>query len=203
MLVQIPFSGFYQSVHDMIIEDMHIDLFQDDNGGIDFEALDASLRNTNFISVFHKYAVEYVEHYAHNLKHDSNISLDFVPSVLVSELISPREYNFTTDKIMAHLTDTTVKAIYSAVMSDNDLKQELADKMIKVSTPRSGYVPFISTLEFCADWENTPVTDWAPRYVEILLSVALSADYMDNICQESSFTDGLDLPFGESVDDMA
>lgn len=87
MEVKLPFSGFYDSVHDQLLDDC---LYDDQ---VNFPDVD------NWNEVHPAYARMYAGEFFHYIKHNYDLDLKYT----FGELSSPREYNFETDKIFVEV----------------------------------------------------------------------------------------------------
>jgi len=128
VLVQVPFQGFYQSVHDVNLDNCieseleHLELNYDDcEIKIDRAA----------------YCVQYVE----TVKGEYNLKfLEF------ESLSSPKEYNFETDRIFAY---ADLNELVGLLMVNKDgFKKWLIERM----APCSGFIPHYSN--DLLDWGN-------------------------------------------------
>ncbi len=137
----IPFSGFYESIHDSEIDYTLERIFQDENG-LDCEWSGALqmhyFDSCDFRAVHKAYAQAYTENFAHEFK---------IPSLAFIELSSPREYNFTTDRVFCTISLADVDKI----MANID-HSRLADLARETFTSRSGFSSFY----------NPDVTTWGP-----------------------------------------
>jgi hypothetical protein len=125
---QVPFSGFYETSHDQRIDEAEEQMFSGDDGEIvSSVAYEAFWSNLNYGSVHEKYAKAYVAALAHVLK----IPLDY------EEMVSPREYNFTTDRLFARISRSDFAKMLRAVRGKR-LNEEALDRF----TSRSGFISF-------------------------------------------------------------
>jgi hypothetical protein len=163
ILTTIPFSGFYNSIHNDNIDQAENQLFTDyDTGTINNDGLQNHFyMKCNYSQVFKKYAAAYAEQFANDFK---------IPSLKFVEIDSPREYNFSTDQIVCSISRADLRAIYKSVD-----KQKLADHIETECTSRSGfhsfYDPDIKTWGYVDKWE-------IPQ-IKLLLDVYCSAEYRD------------------------
>ena len=128
----IPFSGFYESNHDDTLDRALASLVEDDNGDTPEEARELS-QNVQWAKVFPVYARKYLEAFNDAFKESTGVD----PKLKFDTLDSPREYNFTTDRIYATLPKTAIRAMYRAVDKSN------LDKLIHENfTSRSGFSSF-------------------------------------------------------------
>ena len=103
--LNIPFQGFYNSVHSSIIDDAEDILFTDhDTGTINNAGLHLYFyNNCNYKKVF----TEYAKAYAKSFKDEFDI-----PLLRFLSLESPRSYNYSTDKIECSISRADIRKIY-------------------------------------------------------------------------------------------
>tara|TARA_R110000822_G_scaffold158314_1_gene297875 strand:+ start:74 stop:577 length:504 start_codon:yes stop_codon:yes gene_type:complete len=112
----LNFGGFYHSEHSETIEN-NIELY-----GYDWEDVDYKKTNINYCKAF-----------LNRLGEELDINLSFI------SLDSPREYNFTTDKIFCSIS----KEDFNTLLDDYDNK-ELFNYIEEQSKSRSGFTSFYS-----------------------------------------------------------
>tara|TARA_R110000751_G_scaffold90538_1_gene177579 strand:- start:242 stop:748 length:507 start_codon:yes stop_codon:yes gene_type:complete len=115
----LNFGGFYHSEHSETIEN-NIELY-----GYDWEDVD-----------YKKTYVNYCKAFLNRLGEELQIDLNFI------SLDSPREYNFTTDKIFCSISENDFKAL----LNTYDTK-ELFNYIEEHSKSRSGFTSFYSGYE--------------------------------------------------------
>ena len=128
------FSGFYESIYDSVF-DREVGYIMEDyeEGYDDFRfTYDYKLYVKNYISAI-----------------SSELGIDLV----VNELISPREYNFSTDVITCWMQPKDLKKISSAL--DSPTLKEIIKRRF---TSRDGFISFYSN--DINEWKEKPVTDW-------------------------------------------
>ena len=132
MLTSIPFSGFYYSQHSANIDRAVTDMFTDrDTGCTPNGGLEMALFNTcDYRKVYTSYARSYCEDFGDWLG---------IKSLKFDELSSPREYNFTTDRIFAKVT---LKDLYRVKREVTPLG--LAAMAKEMFTSRDGFSSFYS-----------------------------------------------------------
>ena len=126
-LTTIPFSGFYNSSHDAIIESELESSFTTDDGEYtqpDFK---------NYKLVMKEYSEVYLDAFNDNFNDETGLNIKFE----FDDLQSPREYNFTTDVIFATINEDDLLKLYSFV-SDKYLQEAINNNF----TPHSGFIPF-------------------------------------------------------------
>ena len=133
MLIQLPFDGFYNSIHDQLIDDAVDQLFQDDSG--DTLVPDSFIDGINYSQVFTDYCKMYVENYQDILLNEYGLDI----TLTFESMTSPREYNFETDKIFCEVSLHDVKKIYGAMASR---WPEVEKVSIDRHTSRSGFISF-------------------------------------------------------------
>ena len=112
----LNFGGFYHSEHSENIEN-NIEVY-----GYDWEDVDYKKTNINYCKAF-----------LNRLGEELDINLSFI------SLDSPREYNFTTDKIFCSIS----KEDFNTLLDDYDNK-ELFNYIEEQSKSRSGFTSFYS-----------------------------------------------------------
>lgn len=175
--IQLPFSGFYESIHDMYIDnhiEYELDYLESELGYTD-EQLDI-IKDCFYMMDYAPIRKAICEHYiqAYNavFYDEYNIHLDLE----YSQLISPRFYNFETDRLYA-LIDESIYSEVTALINSVDFKTMLKDKF----KAQSGFIPFQSTLD--AIDNNDTVLFSAELLAQLLPEETVINDYQysDNI----------------------
>jgi hypothetical protein len=154
----LPFSGFYNSTHDAEMDHALEGMVSDDRGDPHPDAADLS-QNVHWQAACTAYARLYAEKFAGAFKDATGIDL----SLTFKELDSPREYNFTTDRIFAEVPTDKVEAVYAKV--DKDV---LDAAIAKEFTSRSGFMSFYPN-SLAAWLEKGAVTTWDANQVGTLI----------------------------------
>lgn len=175
--IQLPFSGFYHSIHDMYIDnhmEYEIEYLESELGYTD-EQLDV-IKDRFYDMDYAPIRKAICEHYIHAYNavfyDEYNIHLDLE----YSQLTSPRFYNFETDRLYA-LIDESIYNDVTALINSEDFKTMLKDKF----KPQSGFMPFQSTLDAI---DNNDTVLFSAELLEQLLSeetVINDYQYSDNI----------------------
>ena len=156
----IPFSGFYNSIHGQIFDDA-VDFLADELGRDPVEDADYKLDFKGFMGAYSKqYALEFGEYLFFNC------NLDFEPELSFASLISPREYNFETDRIVGEITGDDVLKLFDAVT-----EKEFSAYLVECFTDRSGFISFYSNS--LRDWMAKPLIDWDANEIGALLGCVL------------------------------
>ena len=130
LLTTIPFSGFYESLHNSVIDDAIKDNFRDDYGIINENLAYRAWDNADFFAIRKEYAKEYAEQFAHEFK---------IKSLCFESLSSPREYNFSTDRIFCEID----YAELCGIIKSFDLKA-FAAFVRERFTSRDGFISYYS-----------------------------------------------------------
>lgn len=161
--VVLPFSGFYESLHgselDSTLDYMLSDAATgcDVNDGLRYRAWD----KCNWWAVWREYAKEYAESFAREFE---------LPSLAFESLQSPREYNFTTDRIFCHIDAADI-----AKMRDETTPLTLEKVARDMFTSRDGFISFyspdVSEWGDVAEWDHNQLHCLLCAYIEDRLCV--------------------------------
>jgi hypothetical protein len=140
----IPFSGFYNSVHSSLLDDAENQIFENRSGVCVSEDLQEKFyRACDYSYVCKQYAKAYATFFAEKLE----LPLKF------ESLESPREYNFTTDRIFCNIEDATIAKLF-----DETNTSTLRITAAKNHTSREGfysfYDPDIDTWGEVQEWDH-------------------------------------------------
>jgi hypothetical protein len=171
MIVQLPFSGFYESVHDQQLDSaMELDAYNFSTDtpkdasypeavGMDESDLCEIMSDMADWSKAHeKYARDYVLAFAGYVKQETGVDL----GMEFEKLESPREYNFGTDRIFAYIPVSVLGTLKAAVTLGN-----LAEVIKERHESRSGFCSFYTT--DIESWNAKPLADWDHNELETLL----------------------------------
>lgn len=152
MLTTIPFSGFYNSLHSDEVDQVTSQMFTDSQTGCEQnDGLHDRLQDScNYGLVYKLYATSYAEQFLH--KHA-------ITGVFES-MTSPREYNFTTDRIFAEIPHSELIRIYTLV-DKSILNQAVRDNF----TSCDGFSSFYSNKRYT--WG--PLRTWDHNQLGALL----------------------------------
>lgn len=175
-LTTLPFSGFYYSLHDSALDGALNQIFADRSTGctVNQDLVQRACDRMDWRAVHTTYAKEYCENFSH----------EFVP-VEFDELSSPREYNFTTDRIFAYISTETLRLVFLSVDTEH-----LRRKIRENHTSRSGFCSFYAnTLEA---WPED-VTEWDHNQIGTLMQAFVGDDfdqYREDALMEDSRCNG-------------
>jgi hypothetical protein len=154
MKISIPFSGFYESIHnDNINNALYNDVFTDHASGcINNDRLSYLAEDS---IDWHLLYVDYAKEYVSQFNHEYGLNLIF------DELSSPKEYNFTTDRIFCEITPIEIHKLY-----ENTSAEYLTKNAKAMFTSYDGFSSFYSN-----DWLTwgADVLTWDCNQLECLL----------------------------------
>jgi hypothetical protein len=154
----VPFAGFYETSHDRNIDYVEEFMFSGDCGEITSQAAyEAFYSNLNYGPVFEAYAKAYVAALAHVI----GIPLEY------EEMVSPREYNFSTDRLFAKISRSDLAKMLRAVRGKR-LDEKAADWFTSRSGFCSSYPSSVSHWPRIADWDHNHVGAVLSCYVDKL-----------------------------------
>lgn len=160
MLSTIPFAGFYSSWHDQNLEFALEMMFSDDSGKPFPELLNEAYDRVQWHKVYLAYARMYCDQFLHH----TGIKAKY------ESMESPREYNFTTDRIFVEIEQAEVERLFAAV--DKDTLQKFVEERF---TSRSGFISFYEP-DFeawgdVAEWDYNQVGTLVLAYAEQFIDV--------------------------------
>ena len=166
----IPFAGFYETWHSDRVDQVEEQMFSGDDGNITSQAAyEAFWSNLNYGPVYAKYAEAYVAALARALE---------IP-LAYEEMVSPREYNFETDRLFAEISRSDLAKMLCAVRG-----KRLAGKAADWFTSRSGFIS--SYPNSVSRWGR--VADWDHNQVGAVLSC-----YIDKLHEERAIPNERDI----------
>ena len=136
LLTTIPFSGFYESLHSSAIDDSINQEFTYDDGMVNNDLAYRAWDNADFGAIRNEYAKEYAKSFGYELG---------IKSLSFESLKSPREYNFTTDRIFCEIDYSELYGIVKTF----DLA-EFSAFVRERFTSRDGFISYYSAN--LADW---------------------------------------------------
>ena len=143
-LIDIQFEGFYHSIHDQIIDSGIENHLQDSSGDINPTISD------KFYSISLDYKgmqKAYCEAYLDSLSSELGIELGY------ESMTSPKEYNFSTDRLFCYISTADIEAIWQ----DTDMTS-FAKYLTENFTSYDGFFSFYSP---CLDvWKDKPLLNW-------------------------------------------
>jgi len=171
METTIPFDGFYNSIHDENLNRAVDDLFSDSRG----DSVDKLVQkfwsedSMDWGAVHNAYVKEYVKDFGERFK----------LAVIFEVMVSPKEYNFTTDRIFCKIELTEVTKMFNAV------DKKVLDEAIAANF--TSYDGFISFYKNSLDQWPSELSEWDHNQVGTLLSVFIRGheDYTEDFQYEN------------------
>ena len=146
----IPFCGFYNSViSDEIEQNIEYEVqYYSEEYGIELDEMD-------FITDFEGIAKCYARYFEEKVQ-------DAFPQIEIkfSELISPKYYNYTTDKIYCEISDKNLKLVYKYCIANHF--SDIIKERLKV---RDGFIPLYS--DDFSEWDKD-VLAWDDAQIGLL-----------------------------------
>lgn len=184
----IPFSGFYQGVHDDMFDTSIESLFEDSNGD-QIEGLAERFwtqHSYNSKVAMDKYSKAYVDALGEKI----GIPMEY------EETVSPREYNFITDRVFAKVSRASLAKMLRAVRG-----KRLNDTVAAMFTTRDGFIS--SYPNHVADWPR--ISEWDHNQVGAVVAAFVEQNCKDlqslesEIAHEHIGTEEVDNIINESL----
>lgn len=128
--LQIEFGGFYGSIHENLVDSMVSDYYGDDNGDISDEIID-KIENR---PIFVEYSKQWLDCFEEWLNDEFELDINFH----FDELISPKYYNYSTDTILAKISNINKAKLKKCFINDRDFLAWLGDR----TKNKDGYISF-------------------------------------------------------------
>ena len=171
LIIELPFSGFYHSMHDFYIDNT-IECLSDDCNEDSLSAEQVEM--IEYKPIFEAVCKHYIQAYNGVFYDEHNIHLDLT----FHSMTSPKFYNFETDRLYAEINQETFNQVIS-LLSDDAIQSKLKDKY----KTRDGYYVFESTLEAI---EQKDYERFSADLLEMLLpenDVIENYQYTDNVSE--------------------
>ena len=151
----IPFSGFYNSWHSDEIDTTLSRMFEDDHGNTP-TMFNNAWETIDYSAAYKEYAKEYMTAFADEF----NLSLKF------DELNSPKEYNFTTDRIFAFINQQDINRMLDDIDLEN-LNDKIKQKFSSYDGLRSHYPNALNKWpKNVSEWDHNQIGTLIETYIE-------------------------------------
>jgi len=169
--VQVPFEGFYDSLYSELLDHEDESFVENQRETLDLadeqctELYELLWRTSSFSTACNALAGDYVARFNECFAEWSGVDL----KLSFIEMQSPREYNFTTDRLFAKADLTAICLLRGKVD-----EAKLAERMEANHKSRSGFISFYSyKLE---DWPES-VEEWDHNQLNTLIQAFLPEDW--------------------------
>jgi hypothetical protein len=167
LITTVPFAGFYESYHSQRIDDAMEQLTWDYDGEpipeVSSEVADKLYFTCDYTKLHRLYAKDYVEEIAQQ----TGLKITY------ESMQSPKEYNFTTDRVFAYIELEEVQRIYKEL----DMEQ-LAAYIKKRFTSRDGFSSFYSP--HLSEWDDSDLSKWDHNELGALVECWLEENNYDD-----------------------
>ena len=141
--ITIEFGGFYETLANeavqerMFIEYAYLDKYEsyDDQP---FEEVEKYETPENLKKAYDDYCIDYCEYLEKWINEHLNVDI----SIEFDKLWSPKEYNFETDQIDAHISTKDLNKLYESIRSNKEFCKELIETIEQKTTSYDGYFAF-------------------------------------------------------------
>lgn len=180
-LAQIPFSGFYNSLHDGEIDTTIERMFSDHASGCEVNRplADRFFDKCDFGAVHRAYAADYAARFGKEF----DISLQF------ESMESPKYYNYTTDRIFVHIEGEEVQRLYAATD-----KAALAEAAREMFTSCDGFIssysPDVESWGDVSTWDHNQILCLLRTYANQEHPNGEFDDYAEYSLMEDCFCNG-------------
>jgi hypothetical protein len=142
----IPFEGFYESQFSHAI-DMQVESMAEDS---DFDE-----DQVNYIQWHNDIAAKYAAAWITAMSD----KVGFTINATFNKMVSPRYYNYETDRIVVDIDNTSITNIFDHIVEN--FVEEYNAYVKETFTPRSGFIPFypndLNVWGDLSDWDSVQV----------------------------------------------
>ena len=194
MITAIPFAGFYESVFSAEldnVEEQNAEYMAEENPKIHAkDYAEIFYYCMDYGAAFRQIAAEYAVAFNEYIKDEFDLDLD----LKFEGLESPKEYNFTTDRIFCHISDEAILKLHAAVP-----EEVMAAEVKARFTSRDGFISFYNG--DYTRWDKDPTT-WDHNELSTLLEALLhdDSDYTFRIYERLSEDCVFDKAFDSCMD---
>lgn len=135
--IELPFSGFYESIYDSHIDNT-IEYYLYDLEGEQLEKAQDAFYMMSYDATRKAICEHYIQAYNQVFYDEFNIDLN----LSFNSLTSPQFYNFETDRLFVNIDPEVFKQVIN-LLDDDAIQKTLSEKY----KTQSGYIVFESTIE--------------------------------------------------------
>ena len=185
LIINIPFAGFYESLYSSEIDSLeereaeHFEEYRQEEDGIPSHLrLDAEevreilIEVVDYKALHEKMAESYTDAFNFVISEDLGLEL----GLRFEKMDSPREYNFTTDRIFAYISQEVVAELFkrSEVNEHRALAEVIKDRFTSYDGFISGYRNDLQV------WLDKPLEDWDHNELDTLLIANMRLSGVDS-----------------------
>ncbi len=171
--IQIPFAGFYETVHDKEIDEAFESHYEIGDFGLGSDSVSEEEQRQIYDAIWDAdvdwsgIRQEYVKEYCKVFGDKFGLELEFI------EMISPREYNFSTDRVFAKVDKNQFnEKIRKPVEEHEDWSEHVKEKFTSVS----GFISFFSN--------DSKSQEWTANVLKEVQYEVMLQFWLDNICED-------------------
>lgn len=168
--IEIPFCGFYNSEAESMI-DSEIEQSFDIPGTGNPEIPEDFYDKMSYKKIF----IAFCKHYTECFEEWLNRELDIDITLTFKDMQSPREYNFSTDRIFCEISEKDIKKLWEIV----DV-QKLAEVVKNRCTSYDGFCSFYPNTLDKGEWLR-PLLKWDYNQLQILLEACFESAGVENM----------------------
>lgn len=170
----VPFSGFYCTLHESEFDQALENMFDPEGSGASYSGK-LAMRFSDTVD-WRAAQTSYAKEYAQNFAAALSVSCEW------EEMVCPREYNFTTDRIFAKFNAEELRTMFARA----DIRAGLDLVAADMFTSRSGFISYYSPN---VDSWGADVSEWDYNQRGALLRAAANIIISDceNFGQEQEF----------------
>lgn len=179
MIIQIPFQGFYESWYSDALnqeETGYLECYCEANNVSD-EVKDKLADRIYTYCDYRAMRLVVCEKYVESFENWINEKCELSISLKFESMSSPREYNFSTDRIFCHISEEDVQALRDC-LSYEELRAEIKKRF----TSYDGFISFYSNN--IEEWVSKPLTEWDHNELGTLLTALVTEDLDYQLCDD-------------------
>lgn len=194
MIINIPFPGFYESwlSSDLDnVEEREAEYLAEEHGLEASVAAELIFDHMKYGTAHEHLAKQWVEYFNYHVTEVFDLQL----GLAFESMTSPREYNFSTDRIFCTISDEAAQELFEAVPRQV-LRATIKDRF----TSRDGFCSFYSNN--LDTWLEKPLTEWDHNELGTLLEALIHNDreFITDVCMGMTESEVYDTALQEAMD---
>lgn len=151
----IPFQGFYYSVHHEVLQDAVDSISLNDQGNQLSQVLAEKIRDEiDWTALYEAYAKHYTEYFADQ----------YQLQITFKDLVSPKYYNFETDRIFVDIEESEIKRLYGLV-DKTELEQLIKERFTSYDGFISHYPNSLEKWPELENWDHNHIGTLIGAYI--------------------------------------